>query len=185
MFISTAYAQTGAADGGSGMLIQLLPLVLIFVVFYFLLIRPQQKKMREHKSMIDSLRRGDRVVTSGGIIGTVTKVTGDREIGLEIADGVRVRAVRSMIAEVLAKTEPGQARDEKKPATRAASAEPEEYYRVLGVQPNATAEEIDAAYAAKSGDPAATEAYETLKDPVRRKLYDSLGHEEYVSRIKA
>ena len=107
MLISTAYAQTGGVDGGSGMLIQLLPLVLIFVVFYFLIIRPQQKKVKDHKSMVEALRRGDRVVTTGGIIGTVTKVTGDREIGVEIADGVRVRVLRSMISEVVARTEPG------------------------------------------------------------------------------
>ena len=107
MLISTAYAQTGGADGGSGMLIQLLPLVLIFVVFYFLIIRPQQKKVKDHKAMVDALRRGDRVVTTGGLIGTVIKVTGDREVGLEIADGVRVRVMRGMIAEVMARTEPG------------------------------------------------------------------------------
>jgi preprotein translocase subunit YajC len=111
MLISTAYAQTAGADGGSGMLIQLLPLVLIFVVFYFLIIRPQQKKVKDHKAMVDALRRGDRVVTTGGIIGTVTKVTGDREIGVEIADGVRVRVLRSMVAEVMARTEPGDGGD--------------------------------------------------------------------------
>jgi preprotein translocase subunit YajC len=186
MLISTAYAQTAGGDGGSGMLIQLLPLVLIFVVFYFLIIRPQQKKVKDHKSMIDSLRRGDRVVTTGGIIGTVTKVTGDREIGLEIADGVRVRAMRGMIAEVMAKTEPGDAREDKKaPAPRAVASQDEDgYYKALGVASSATAGEIDAAYAAKSGDAAAAEAYETLKDPTKRKLYDSLGHDDYVSRVK-
>jgi preprotein translocase subunit YajC len=72
MLISTAYAQTAGAEGGSNMLIQLLPLVLIFVVFYFLIIRPQQKKVKDHTAMVDALRRGDRVVTTGGIIGTVT-----------------------------------------------------------------------------------------------------------------
>jgi preprotein translocase subunit YajC len=186
MFISTAYAQTGAGDGGSGMLFQLLPLVLIFVVFYFLIIRPQQKKVKDHKAMIDSLRRGDRVVTSGGIIGTVTKVTGDREIGLEIGDGVRVRAMRSMIAEVLAKTEPGDAREEKKAAApeRKAELDADAYYKALGVRNTATEAEIEAAYATRSGDPAAAEAYDTLKDPVKRKLYDSLGHDDYVGRVK-
>ena len=185
MLISTAYAQTGGADGGSGMLIQLLPLVLIFVVFYFLIIRPQQKKVKDHKAMIDSLRRGDRIVTTGGIIGTVTKVTGDREIGLEIADGVRVRAVRSMIAEVMAKTEPGDAREDRKAAaSRPAAAEDEAYYKALGLKSGASAADIDAAFAARSGDPAAAEAYETLKDPVKRKLYDSLGHDDYISRVK-
>lgn len=186
MLISTAYAQTGGGDGGSGMLIQLLPLVLIFVVFYFLIIRPQQKKMKDHKSMIESLRRGDRVVTTGGIVGTVTKVTGDREIGLEIADGVRVRAMRSMIAEVMAKTEPGDAREGRKAAAAAprASQNDDGYYTALGVTSAATPDEIDAAYAARSGDPAAAEAYETLKDPVKRRLYDSLGHDDYLGRVK-
>lgn len=187
MLISTAYAQTGGADGGSGMLIQLLPLVLIFVVFYFLIIRPQQKKVKDHKALIDSLRRGDRVVTSGGIIGTVTKVTGDREIGLEIADGVRVRAVRSMIAEVMAKTEPGETREDRKGAAAKQQSQQDEnaYYKALGVAPNASAAEIEAAYAAKAGDAAAADAYETLKDPTKRKLYDSLGHDDYVSRVKS
>lgn len=182
MLISTAYAQTGGADGGSGMLIQLLPLVLIFVVFYFLIIRPQQKKVKDHKAMIDSLRRGDRVVTTGGIIGTVTKVTGDREIGLEIADGVRVRAMRGMIAEVMAKTEPGDRAE--KAAPRAVPQEDDVYYKALGVSRTASVAEIDAAFATKGGDAGAAEAYDTLKDPVKRKLYDSLGHEEYVSRVK-
>jgi preprotein translocase subunit YajC len=185
MLISTAYAQTGGGDGGSGMLLQLLPLVLIFVVFYFLIIRPQQKKVKDHKSMIDSLRRGDRVVTTGGIIGTVTKVTGDREIGLEIADGVRVRAMRGMIAEVMAKTEPGDAREDKKGAAAPrAKQEEDTFYKALGVTSAATAAEIDAAFAAKGSDAAAAEAYETLKDPTKRKLYDSLGHDDYVSRVK-
>ena len=184
MLISTAYAQTGGSDGGSGMLIQLLPLVLIFVVFYFLIIRPQQKKVKDHKSMVDSLRRGDRVVTTGGIIGTVTKVTGDREVGLEIADGVRVRALRSMIAEVMAKTEPGDKAEKPERRTAAAVQEDDVYYKALGVARTATAADIEAAYAAKSGDAAAAEAYDTLKDPVKRKLYDSLGHEDYVSRVK-
>ena len=78
-----------------------LPLVLIFVVFYFLLIRPQQKKMKEHTQMLNNLRKGDKVVTNGGLIGTVHKVTGDQEISLEIAENVRVRVVRSMISQIL------------------------------------------------------------------------------------
>jgi preprotein translocase subunit YajC len=107
MFISPAYAQ--GAGGGFGGLESLLPLVLIFVVFYFLLIRPQQKKQKEHRSMLESLRRGDRVVTSGGIIGTITKVQSDSELILEIADGVKVRAMRGMISDVLSKTEAREA----------------------------------------------------------------------------
>jgi preprotein translocase subunit YajC len=82
------------------------PLVLIFVVFYFLLIRPQQKRMKQHKEMLGAIRRGDRVVTNGGIIGTVNKVVNNDEIILEIADGIKVRALRSGIASIVAKTEP-------------------------------------------------------------------------------
>ncbi|MBX9805528.1 MAG: preprotein translocase subunit YajC [Alphaproteobacteria bacterium] len=83
-----------------------LPFVLIFGVFYFLILRPQQQKMKKHQNMLNSLRRGDRVVTNGGLIATVTKIVSDGEIQLEIADDIRVRHVRGMIAEVLAKTDP-------------------------------------------------------------------------------
>lgn len=108
MFVSPAYAQAagGAAPGFD--LMAFLPLILIFVVFYFLLIRPQQKKMKEHRSMLDALRRGDRVVTGGGIVGTITKVGSDDELQVEIAEGVRVRILRSTITAVLAKTEPAR-----------------------------------------------------------------------------
>jgi preprotein translocase subunit YajC len=177
MFVSPAYAQTGGGAGGFD-LVALLPLVLIFVVFYFLIIRPQQKKMKDHKALVEGLRRGDRVVTTGGIIGTVAKVTGDREITLEIAEGVRVRAVRGMIAEVMARTEPANEKAEK-PAPKA---EPEDsYYKRLGVARGASAAEIESAFAAK---PDQAEAYETLKDPTKRKLYDRLGHDEYVAALQ-
>lgn len=107
--ISPAYAQMFGGGGSGGFdLVQLAPLALIFVVFYFLIIRPQQKKQKDHKAMIDALRRGDKVVTSGGLIGTVAKVLNEREVMLEIADGVRVRAMRGMIAEVMARTEPAE-----------------------------------------------------------------------------
>jgi len=105
MFISPAYAQ--GAGGGAGTFEALLPLILIFAVFYFLLIRPQQKKMKHHKEMLGSMRRGDRVVTGGGIMGTITKVLNDNELTVEIADGVKVRVQRSLISAVIAKTEPG------------------------------------------------------------------------------
>lgn len=109
MFISTAYAQAGAGATPPGFeLMQFLPLVLIFVVFYMLLIRPQQKRMKEHKSMLDALRRGDRVVTGGGIIGTVTKVGPDEEVTVEIGENIRVRVIRGTISQVLAKTEPAK-----------------------------------------------------------------------------
>ena len=112
MLISTAYAQgSGIFDSQGGALIQFLPLILIFVVFYFLLIRPQQRKAKDHKSMLDALRRGDRVVTGGGIIGTVARVDNPEEVSVDIAEGVRVRVLRSTISTVLAKPDPAAARD--------------------------------------------------------------------------
>ena len=113
MLISAAYAQTtgiGILDN-QGALIQFLPSVLIFVVFYFLLIRPQQRKAKDHKTMLDALRRGDRVVTGGGIIGTVARVENPEEVTVDIADGVRVRVLRSTISSVLAKPDPAAARE--------------------------------------------------------------------------
>ncbi|MDR3435692.1 preprotein translocase subunit YajC [Telmatospirillum sp.] len=107
MFISEAYAQAaGASAGGIDALQQFLPLILIFVVFYFLLLRPQQKKMKAHREMVAQVRRGDRVLTQGGIIGQINKVISDTEVSVEIAEGVRVRVLRASITEVLAKTEP-------------------------------------------------------------------------------
>ena len=106
MFISTAYAQAaGGAAGGSSMQ-ALLPLILIFVVFYFLLIRPQQKKMKQHREMLGAIRRGDKIVTGGGIIGTVSKVDSDNELTVEIAKDVKVKVNRELISAVLSKTEP-------------------------------------------------------------------------------
>ncbi len=88
---------------------QFVPLILIFAIMYFLLIRPQQKKVKEHKAMVDALRRGDQVVTQGGLIGKVTKVKDDNEVEVELAEGVKVRVVRSTIAQVTSKTEPAAA----------------------------------------------------------------------------
>ena len=87
---------------------QFIPLILIFAIMYFLLIRPQQKKMKEHQAMIEALRRGDQVVTQGGLIGKVVKVKEDNEIEVEIAEGVKVRVVRATIAQVISKTEPAK-----------------------------------------------------------------------------
>lgn len=103
MFISPAYAQDAAAAGGAvGIVMQLAPLILIFVVFYFLLIRPQQKRAKEHRTMLTALKRSDRIITAGGILGTVTKVKeGSEEIEIEIAPNVRVNVVRSTIASVV------------------------------------------------------------------------------------
>src|ERR687891_2569177 len=102
MFIAPAYAQAGGAPGGFD-LISLMPLLLIFVVFYFLLIRPQQKKMKQHREMIGALKRGDRVLTAGGIIGTVVKIEEDNTLLVEIAKDIRVRVARGTISELLTK----------------------------------------------------------------------------------
>ena len=87
---------------------QFIPLILIFGIMYFLLIRPQQKKVKEHKAMVDGLRRGDQVVTAGGLIGKVVKVKDDGELEVELADNVKVRVVQSTIATVVSKTEPAK-----------------------------------------------------------------------------
>ena len=115
MLISPAFAQD-AGDAGAGGMLQLLPLVLIFVVFYFLLIRPQQKKMKAHRSMVDALKRGDKVVTGGGLLGTVTKAPEGGEVQVEIADGVRVKIMRHTIQEILTKPQPASKAGEKSPA---------------------------------------------------------------------
>ena len=112
MFVSPAYAQ--AAEGAGGGFEAFLPLILIFIVFYFLLIRPQQKKMKAHKAMLGAIRRGDKVVTGGGIFGTVTKVIDDDDVTVEIADGVKVRVQRSLVSAVMSKTEPVSGDKDKK-----------------------------------------------------------------------
>ncbi|MDA9855906.1 preprotein translocase subunit YajC [Rhodobacteraceae bacterium IMCC15231] len=85
---------------------QFVPLILIFAIMYFLLIRPQQKKVKQHQAMVGAVRRGDQVVTQGGLIGKVTKVKEDNELEVEVADGVKVRVVQSTLADVRSKTEP-------------------------------------------------------------------------------
>jgi preprotein translocase subunit YajC len=108
MLTSPAYAQAGGDPVGFD-LISLMPLLLIFVVFYFLLIRPQQKKMKAHRDMVGALKRGDRVLTAGGIIGTVVKVEEDNTLLIDIAKDVRVRVARSTISELLTKPAAGAA----------------------------------------------------------------------------
>ncbi len=103
MLITPAYAQ-GAA-GGSDFFIQIMPFLLIFVIMYFLIIRPQQKRLKDHREMVAALRRGDTVVTGGGLIGKVTKVD-ENELQVELAQGMKVKAVRSTITEVRSKTQP-------------------------------------------------------------------------------
>ena len=120
MFISPAYAQT-AGDAG-GLVTTIIPFVLIFAIMWLLLIRPQQKKMKEHRAMVDNLRRGDQVVTAGGIVGKVAKVKEDGEIEVEIAEGVKVRIVRQTITAVVSKPEP--AKDKECAARRTAGVRP-------------------------------------------------------------
>ena len=110
MLITPAFAQSNCrlrlgGDSG-GMITSLLPLILIVVIMYFLVLRPQQQRVKQHQAMVKALRRGDTVVTNGGLVGKVTKVVDDDQIEVEISDGVRVRQMRSMVSEVRAKGEP-------------------------------------------------------------------------------
>ena len=105
MIATPLWAQ---AAGAGGAIASFAPLILIFAIMYFLLIRPQQKKVKEHQKMVAALRRGDQVVTQGGVKAKVTKVIDDGELEVEIADGVRVRVIRSTITQVLSKTEPAE-----------------------------------------------------------------------------
>src|ERR1700744_6478731 len=136
MFISQAWAQ-GAAGGGSDALLQFFPFVLIFVVFYFLLIRPQQNKAKQQREMLAGVKRGDRVVTDGGIIGLVTKVIGDNELQVELAEGVRVRIIKQTITDIITRGESvrgaKESEEDDKPLLPVkAAAEPAERKSLLG-----------------------------------------------------
>jgi preprotein translocase subunit YajC len=136
MLISQAWAQ-GAGGGGSDFLVQLFPLVLIFIVFYFLLIRPQQSKMKQQREMLAGVKRGDRVVTGGGIIGLVTKVIGDNELQVELAEGVRVRIIKSTITDIITRGESVRGgkeseEDDKPLLPSKAAAQPAERKSLLG-----------------------------------------------------
>jgi preprotein translocase subunit YajC len=111
MLISPAYAQSSL--GGSEMFSQLLLFGPILVIMYFLLIRPQQKRAKQHAEMVKNVRKGDTVITSGGMVGRVTKVVDDDQLEIEIADGVRIRQVRGMVSDVRAKGEPVKDEDSK------------------------------------------------------------------------
>ena len=182
MLISPAYAQ----DGANSFIAQfggLLPLVAIFVIFYFLILRPQQKRTKEHRAMVEAVKRGDVVVTNGGLVGKVVRVDGN-ELDIEVGPNVRVRHMKAMLAEVRARTESGGAAPAAAPAPKPAkSEEPAPYYRALGLKNDASASEIAAAASARSNDAAAVEAYATIGDPTKRKLYDRLGHDEYVATV--
>ena len=107
MLISPAYAQAGGAAGGGDFFVSLMPLILIFVVFYFLLIRPQQQKVKLHRQMIENLKKGDQVVTAGGILGKITRVdAGETTVQVEIAPNVQVKVARHTISEVVGKPAP-------------------------------------------------------------------------------
>ena len=109
MFISLAYAQGAGASAGSGFE-ALLPLVLIFVVFYFLLIRPQQKKMKEHRDLLSSVSKGDKIVTGCGIVGKVTKVDGEEDLIVQISTDVKVTVKRSLVSTVIDKPASGSSK---------------------------------------------------------------------------
>lgn len=113
MLITPAFAQAAAGGDTNSMLMSLLPFALIFVIMYFLILRPQQKKVKDHAELVKNVRRGDTVVTSGGLVGKVTKVVDDDQIEFEVADGVRVRQMRQMISAVRTKGEPAREKTEK------------------------------------------------------------------------
>ena len=109
MWITPAYAQPAAGAGDGGFMQQvgmLFPLIAVFVIFYFIVLRPQQQRMKALATMVANVRRGDTVVTAGGLVGKVTKVVDDNEVLVEIAEGVRVRVIKSTIADVRTKGEP-------------------------------------------------------------------------------
>lgn len=107
MFISPAYAQAANAAAPNAF-VQLAPLVFIFVIFYFLLIRPQQKARKQHEEMVNNVRRGDQVVTAGGLHGKVTKVLEGGDVMVELAENVTVKVVKTTLSTVLSKTEPAK-----------------------------------------------------------------------------
>ncbi len=109
MFVTPAYAQSAGVPAVGDLMGMILPLVMIMGVFYFLLIRPQQRKMKEHQELISKVARGDTVVTNGGLIGKVTKVVDDKELLVEVGEGVKVRVLRQGISDVRAKGEPAKA----------------------------------------------------------------------------
>ena len=113
MFSSPAYAQAAGAPGIAGGLIQFAPLIAIFAIFYFLMIRPQQARAKAQRAMLDAVKRGDEVVTGGGLIGRVTKV-GDTELEVEVATGVRLRVVKGTLSDVRTKPLPAAANDAKR-----------------------------------------------------------------------
>jgi preprotein translocase subunit YajC len=114
MFVTPAFAQSGGITGGPDIFMSILPFALIFVIMYFLIIRPQRQQMKKREEMLKAVRRGDTVVTGGGIVGKVTKVVSDGELEVEIAKGIKVRVIRSTVSDVEVKGEPVASNDSKK-----------------------------------------------------------------------
>ena len=108
MFATPAFAQAAGAPAGAAAFGQFLPLILIFVIMYFLMIRPQQKRAKEHRAMVEALKKGDEVVTQGGLVGKVTAVR-DQELEVEIAPGVKVRVIRATVTGLVNRTQPAAA----------------------------------------------------------------------------
>lgn len=106
MFVTPAYAQAAGGGGATDIVTSLVPILLLIVIFWFLIFRPQQKRMKEHQNMLSAVRRGDTIVTTGGIVGKVTRVQENEDLEVEISQGVKVKVVRSMISEVRSKSEP-------------------------------------------------------------------------------
>jgi preprotein translocase subunit YajC len=111
MFISPAFAQaattaTSTSAGANDMLMSVLPFIFIFIIMYFLILRPQQKRMKDHQMMIKNLRKGDVVVTNGGMVGKITKVIDDEEVEVQLAEGFKVRQLRAMITQIRSKSDP-------------------------------------------------------------------------------
>lgn len=109
MFATPAFAQAAGASSTSALAGSFIPLVLMIAIMYFLLIRPQQRKAKEHKAMVEALRRGDQIITSGGILGKVVRVMEDGIVEVEISEGVKIRVVKATISQVVNKTEPAAA----------------------------------------------------------------------------
>ncbi|MSP19931.1 MAG: preprotein translocase subunit YajC [Alphaproteobacteria bacterium] len=206
MFVTPAYAQAQGATGVES-LSYFLPIILIMIVFYFLLFRPQQKKAKEHKDMVEAVKRGDQVITAGGIVGKVIKVGEEGRITVEIAPNVKVEVLRGTLADVLSKPVPASAdlkKKESKPASELEAVEAvglgrqigiRDYYAILGVPRSAKAGRIREVYRelakqhhpdTSKDDPIAAErfkeiqaAYDILADVNARAQYDSVGHVEY------
>jgi preprotein translocase subunit YajC len=120
MLISPAYAQAAAPAAGGDMFMSLLPLVLVFVIFYFLLIRPQQTKMKQHRQMLDNLKKGDQIVTGGGIVGKITRVEqSDNSLVVEIAPNTQVKVLRQTVSDLFSKPLPASGNDNRATAATA------------------------------------------------------------------